>query len=167
MAIFTVYSWHPNTSEVHKINTFSLNSVLEKTFSFDPQECIFLQFQLKIVFAFLMKESCGWINGINIKPGSHMPPWSGFRWYLSFYIHEVPQQSQRSRFVSSSIRCNIAVSFVWNSRHLENTFSAVKTIMSNISRGRLPPRSPHGCRYSYGYCGQFSLSILFYRHFQN
>ena len=31
MAIFTVYSLHPNTSEVYKMNTFSLNSVSEKT----------------------------------------------------------------------------------------------------------------------------------------
>ena len=30
MAIFTVYSLRPNTSEVYKMNTFSLNSVLEK-----------------------------------------------------------------------------------------------------------------------------------------
>ena len=43
--------------------------------------------------------------------------------------------------------------------------SAVKTIMSNISRGRLPSHWPRGCRYRYGYCGHFP--ILFYRHFQN
>ena len=30
MAIFTVYSLRPNASEVYKMNTFSLNSVLEK-----------------------------------------------------------------------------------------------------------------------------------------
>ena len=30
MAIFTVYSLRPNTSEVYKMNKFSLNSVLEK-----------------------------------------------------------------------------------------------------------------------------------------
>ena len=30
MAIFAVYSLRPNTSEVYKMNTFSLNSVLEK-----------------------------------------------------------------------------------------------------------------------------------------
>ena len=30
MAIFTVYSLRPNTPEVHKMNTFSLNLVLEK-----------------------------------------------------------------------------------------------------------------------------------------
>ena len=29
---FTVYSLYPNTSEVYKMKTFSLNSVLEKTF---------------------------------------------------------------------------------------------------------------------------------------
>ena len=32
-SIFTVYSLHLNTSEVYKMNTFSLNSVLEKTFT--------------------------------------------------------------------------------------------------------------------------------------
>ena len=52
MSIFTVYSLHHNTSEVYKMNTFSLNSVLEKRFNrFDPVEGIFLQFQLRIVFA--------------------------------------------------------------------------------------------------------------------
>ena len=30
MVIFTVYSLCPNTNEVYKMNTFSLNSVLEK-----------------------------------------------------------------------------------------------------------------------------------------
>ena len=30
MAIFTVYSLYPTTSEVYKMNTFSLNSDLEK-----------------------------------------------------------------------------------------------------------------------------------------
>ena len=39
--------------------------------------------------------------------------------------------------------------------------------MSNISRGRLTSQSLRRCRYSYGYSGQFSLSILFYCHFQN
>ena len=39
--------------------------------------------------------------------------------------------------------------------------------MTNISRGRLPSLSLRGCRYSYGYCGQFSLGRLFYHHSQN
>ena len=52
LSIFTVYSFHHNTSEVYKMNTFSLNSVLEKKFNrFDPVKCIFLQFQLRIGFA--------------------------------------------------------------------------------------------------------------------
>ena len=51
-------SLHPNTSEVYKMNTFSFNSVL------DPQKCIFLQFQFKIVSAFLTKESYRRINEV-------------------------------------------------------------------------------------------------------
>ena len=101
---------------------------------------------------------------------------------LSLYIHEVSQQSHRSR--STSIRCNLQfrLSEILDTcavegfycqdffqPFLENTLSTVKTIMSNISRGKLqlPLCSLRGCRYSYGYCGQFSLGILFYRHFQN
>ena len=33
MAIFTVYSVHPDAGEVYKMNTFFLNSVLGKTFT--------------------------------------------------------------------------------------------------------------------------------------
>ena len=39
-------------------------------------------------------------------------------------------------------------------------WGAVKTMMSNISRGRLPSYSPRGCQYSSEYCGQFSLGIF-------
>ena len=44
-----------NTSEVYKVNTFSMTSVLEKALSF-ATKCIFLQFRLKIVCAFAMKQ---------------------------------------------------------------------------------------------------------------
>ena len=104
----------------------------------------------------------------------------GFRWYLSSYIPEVlSQQSQRSQFVWNSQHLWQHCSDCWGilllrilSAFLENTFGAVKTIMSYISRGRLTSQSLRRCRYSYGYCrywycGQFSLSILFYCHFQN
>ena len=53
--LFILYTLY--TNKVYKVNTFSLNSILEKTLSFAPK-CIFLQFQLKVVFAFVMKESC-------------------------------------------------------------------------------------------------------------
>ena len=39
-------------------------------------------------------------------------------------------------------------------------WGAVKSMMSNISRGRLPSYSPRGCQYSSEYCGQFSLGIF-------
>ena len=55
--LFILYTL--NTSEVYKVNTFSLTSVLKKALSspkFRPPRCIFLQFRLKIVCAFVMKE---------------------------------------------------------------------------------------------------------------
>ena len=101
--------------------------------------------------------------------------------WLSFHIHDVSQKSHRSRtligcnlrFRLSEILDTCAVEGFYCQDFfqpfLENTLSTVKTIMSNISRGKLqlPLCSLRGCRYSYGYCGQFSLGILFYRHFQN
>ena len=52
MSTVTVYSLHPNTSEVYKINTFSLNSVLAGENIYEVStplaKCIFLQLQLKI-----------------------------------------------------------------------------------------------------------------------
>jgi len=54
----------------------------------------------KFICAFVMKESCRWINGINI-----IFPWGNFCWYLSFYINKVSQQSPWSHFISSLVRC--------------------------------------------------------------
>ena len=125
----------------------------------------FLQFQLKIVFDFSMKESCWRINRVNV-----ISPWSGFRWYISCYIHEVlSQQSQRFRFylqfrlsgILNACAAAVAVEDFFQP-FLENTFGAVKTIMRSISQKRLSTHSLRVCSHSYEYCGQFSFSILFF-----
>ena len=95
MAIITFYSLHPNTSEVH----FCWIQFKRKHLcSFDPAKCIFLQFQRKIVFAFLMKESCNQ-RDIAIK---RLPLIS----FLLHHLHEVlSQQSQRSQFAEILNTC--------------------------------------------------------------
>ena len=58
--------------------------------------------------------------------------WGDFRWYLSFYIHEISHQAVAFRFY---ICCNF-----WNSEH--SRCGTVKTIVSYISWGRLPLHPP-------------------------
>ena len=49
-----INSLHPNTSEVYKMNTFSLNSVLEKTFmKFRPLKMHFTAVSAQDRFCFL------------------------------------------------------------------------------------------------------------------
>ena len=89
--LLTVYSLHPNTSEAYKMNT-----IIFLVFSF--RENIYVVSTPKMHFPVVPTQDCF----------CFLKERSGFRWYLSFYIHELlSQKSQRSCFVCTSIRCNL------------------------------------------------------------
>ena len=116
---------------------------------FRPPKCIFLQFQLKIVFAFLKNEAAF----VDI-----------FLFTYMNYYHKKVSGPVLFVLQFAAICTLICLKFTkllllkafivkdFFQPFLENTFGAVKTIMSNISRGRLLSHSPRGCGYSYGYC---------------
>ena len=59
------------------------------------------------------------------------------------------------------------VSLLWLLSTSHWTYNKVKNIISTISQGRPCSHSPHKRGFRHNYCGQFSLSRLFYCHFQN
>ena len=115
------------------MTTLSLNSVLEKTLIFDPK------LWPEVIFAFTMKDSCRWTNRHNISVDVF--PFT----YMKYHN----QVSGLTSFVHRFYSLQFAVSFFWTSEQgfivTETFVSAVKTLIANNLRGRLPSHSPCEC----------------------